>query len=276
LWILPAGYRGRAYHLLFIFSEMIAGIDVGARMTKVVILEDTRIIAKMAEEVGYHLGEIRKVFERAVMAAGTNPGDIGRIGVTGSGKELVDFADLRISEITSAAKGIGALLPEVRTLVEVGAEGCRVIRCERGKVINFLINDRCAAGTGSFFESMAGVLELGLEELGEISLSSKKAISISMQCVVFAESEVVGLMHARVPKEEIVWGICKAVAERIGGIVKGLGIAPPVGIAGGVAKNRGLVKALEDILQTKILVPSEPEFICAHGVGLISAERSSL
>jgi benzoyl-CoA reductase subunit D len=256
-----------------------AGIDMGAKTIKTVLMENNKIIAKSIGLGGFdQRASAEKVFNEALSLAKISRNDIGHITVTGIGrKEIIMHppisAEKEVTEVTAAAKGGTYLFPQVRTVIDVGAEEGRAIRCDaNGKVIDFAVNEKCAAGAGSFTEAMSRALELPMEEIGEISLSSEQVIPMNAQCAVFAESEVVSLVHAKTPKADIARAVNDAIASRIASMTRRIGMEKEVLLIGGVAKNKGFVKSLKDNLQTEIITTPDTEFIGAIGAAL-SAEK---
>jgi benzoyl-CoA reductase subunit D len=250
-----------------------AGIDVGAKFIKVLIIKDGKIIAKEKVFSGFEGKEnVEKLFNQTLQKAGISRDEINSITSTGSGRKVVDFATKSITEVTASAKGATSLYPEVHTVIDVGAEEGRSIRCNQyGKIIDFAINEKCAAGAGAFTEAMARALEIPLEEFGGLSLQSTKDIPMNAQCAVFAESEVVSLLHAKTPKKDIAKSINDAVASRITSMVRKVGFEKEIALIGGVAYNIGFIKSLETDLKEKIIIPQDPEYVCAYGAALISS-----
>ena len=174
------------------------------------------------------------------------------------------------------ALGGFSLFPSARTIIDVGAEEGRAVRCdERGRMVDFVINDKCAAGAGTFVEAMARALETKLEEMGPLSLKAKKAVPMNAQCTVFAESEVVSLIHSRVAKEDIARAIHDAMAGRIASMVLRVGVEKEVVLVGGVALNQGFVKPLQNELNTDLIVPEFPEYVGALGAAIIASREKS-
>ena len=167
------------------------------------------------------------------------------------------------------------MIPEARTVIDVGAEEGRGIKIEaNGKVIDFAVNEKCAAGAGAFAEAMSRALEVSLEEFGQLSLKSDKSIPMNAQCAVFAESEVVSLVHAKTPKQDISRAVHDAIASRIVSMVRRVGINKDVVLIGGLAYNPGFVDALTRGLETEVSVPDNPEYIGAMGAAIVAAERN--
>jgi len=255
---------------------IIAGIDVGARTVKVVVLRDGKVLARSLALTGFdQRGAAEQAFKEALQKAGLVAGDLVHVTSTGAGRKVVPFADDDVTEVGADARGATYLFPSARTVIDVGAEEGRAIRCdEKGRVLDFAINERCAAGAGSFTEAMARALEVGLEELGPLSLNAKSSVPMNAQCAVFAESEVVSLVHAKTPKEDISRAIHDAIASRISSMARRLAIEKDIALIGGVAKNPGFVDSLKRDLATDLLIPEEPEFVGALGASLIALERA--
>jgi benzoyl-CoA reductase subunit D len=251
-----------------------AGIDMGSKTVKVVILKDDKIIGKAVTLAGFEAKEAaEKAFATALKEAGISKDDIQAIVVTGAGRKNSPFSDREITEVGAGSKGATHLYPGARTVIDVGAEEGRAIRCgEGGKVIDFALNEKCAAGAGAFTESMSRALEVPIYELGALSLRSTNAIPMNAQCAVFAESEVVSLVHSKTPKEDIARAVHDAIASRIVSLARKVGFEPDVVLIGGVAYNKGFVDSLERALETKVIVPDNPEFIGAYGAALAAME----
>jgi predicted CoA-substrate-specific enzyme activase len=192
---------------------------------------------------------------------------------TGYGRVAVEFADTQVTEISCYARGIHHLYPEVMTVIDIGGQDSKVVAVgPGGKPLDFAMNDKCAAGTGRFLEVIARAMELDLEDMGPNALRARRAADISSTCTVFAESEVVTLVAEGVPREEIVAGICRSIARRVGGMARRVGVEPPVAFAGGVAKNVGVVRALEEVLGETLIVPEEPQIVGALGAALVARD----
>lgn len=244
-----------------------AGIDCGAKTAKAVILHGDTIVGKAIKPAGLDTrGAAEHVYREALKDAGISPDDIGKVVATGVGKQELLFKDGVVSEVGADARGIHFLLKDIRTVIDVGAEEARAIRIDsNGRVVDFAINEKCAAGTGAFAESMARILELSLDDFGRLSLESTEKITINAQCVVFAESDVVSLVHGQVSKPNMARAINNAIAERIVSMARRVGIEKEVAVIGGVSKNVGFVRTLEEALERRVVVPEDPEFIGALG-----------
>jgi benzoyl-CoA reductase subunit D len=252
----------------------VAGIDVGAKNIKIVLYADGKVLARGLEPAGMDAkSALEKVFARTLAKGGVERESLGQIIATGAGRKDVAFADGQITEVSAAAKAASMLFPSCRTVIDVGAEEGRAMRCDdKGKVIDFEVNEKCAAGAGTFTEAMARALEVSLEELGKLSLESKNSVPMNAQCAVFAESEVVSLIHQQTPKADIARAVHDAIASRIISMVRKIGFEPDVVLIGGVAKNPGFLDSLSRDLETDIAVPEHPEYICALGAALAAAE----
>jgi benzoyl-CoA reductase subunit D len=254
-----------------------AGIDMGAKNIKVVVLRDQQVVARSLVAGGFDaIATAHQAIGEALQAAGCGRADVQRLVATGAGRDEAPGKDGTITEVSAAARGAVHLFPEVRTVVDVGAEEGRAIRCdERGKVVDFAINEKCAAGAGAFTEAMARALEVPLEQLGPLSLKSTKPIPLNAQCTVFAESEVVSMIHANVAKEDMARAVHDAMASRIVSLVRKVGYNPPVALVGGLARNVGFVDALKRGLELDLLnIPQAPEYCAALGAALAAADQA--
>lgn len=252
-----------------------SGIDCGAKTAKTVILKDGRIIGKAGITAGFDLEKsIETSLAKAVEAAGIRRDDIEKIHGTGSGKASIIMAVKTINDIQAMARGAAFFFPKARTVVDVGAEETRTARLDAaGNPVDFAVNDKCAAGAGAFIEAMARALETPLEKLGPLALTTDKDVPINAQCAIFAESEVVGLIHSKVPRNEISKAIHDAMAGRVAAMVRRVGIAEDVVVMGGVANNPGFLAALKRLLNLEnIHVPDQPEFAAAVGAAITAAE----
>jgi len=259
-----------------VFPMMTAGIDCGAKNTKTVILRDGKTIGMGMVPTGFDQAEaVKASFEMAIRAADIWVKDIACIGGTGSGVRAIQEADIKVNDMKAMAAAANYFFPRARTVADVGAEEARVAKCdEKGVVVDFAINDKCAAGAGAFIEAMARALETSLTDMGPLALSSNKVIAMNAQCTIFAESEVVGLIHARTEKRDISKAIHDAMASRIVSMIRRIGVNPDVAIIGGVACNPGFVFALQKELGLeKIFIPEHPEFGAATGAAVVATKR---
>ncbi len=254
-----------------------AGIDCGAKNTKTVILKDGEIIGKGMVLTGFDQEKaVSASLEQALQAAGISKKDLDRIAGTGSGKEAVTIADAGVNDIKAMARAAGFFFESARTVADVGAEEGRAVKIdEKGNVLDFAINEKCAAGAGAFIEAMARALEVPLEEMGPMCLRSEKSIPMNAQCVIFAESEVVGLIHAKTDKADISRAIHDAMASRIVSMLRRVGVNEDVVLIGGVARNPGFVESVKRELKVeKIHIPDEPEYGAAAGAAVVAAEAA--
>ena len=253
-----------------------AGVDVGNKYAKVVVWDGQRVLARASRLTGFDQKEAAQgALAAALSDAGLSREQLGAVVATGAGKSEVPFADDRITEVGADARGALLLVPGVRTVVDVGAEEGRAIRLDAGgRVVDFAMNEKCAAGAGSFTESMARALEVDLTEMGPLSLKSTRLVPMNAQCAVFAESEVVSLIHARTSKEDIARAVNDAMASRIVSMTRRVGVEKEVVLIGGVARNVGFVQALEEGLAMKVLIPEAPEYVTALGAACAARERA--
>lgn len=252
----------------------VAGIDVGAKTIKVVLLNDGSVLARGIEPAGMDTqAAMDKVFKETLSDAGIQQSDLVHVVATGAGRKDVSFADGEVTEVSAAAKAAAYLFPTCRTVIDVGAEEGRATRCdENGKVVDFEVNEKCAAGAGTFTEAMARALEVSIEDLGKLSLESENAVPMNAQCAVFAESEVVSLIHQRTPKADIARAVHDAIASRITSMVRKIGFEPDVVLVGGVARNPGFLDSLHRDLETEIKIPENPEYAGALGAAITATE----
>jgi benzoyl-CoA reductase subunit D len=252
---------------------IVAGIDVGAVATKAVIIKDNKIIGKAKVLTGFELKEAAtKALEEAVGNAGIRRTDINHIGATGAGANTVDFADKTYEDVVADAAGANFIFPQARTVIDIGGEESRGIAVDgSGRVRDFALNEKCAAGTGAFVEAMARALEIEVEDIGELSLSSKEELQINAQCTVFAESEVVSLIHAETSKSDIARAVHEGIATRVVSMVRRSGIEDAVAVIGGVAYNKGFIDRLKARLGRNVLIPEDPQIIGAVGAAKLVA-----
>ncbi len=260
-------------------SDMfVAGIDCGAGNTQAVILKDAAVIGRAGVKTGFDRVEaVETALARALEEAGVERGDLAGIGGTGAGGNAVKTADVEVSEETAMAKGARFYFPGARTVAGVGAEEARAVRLgEDGEVEDRVVNERCAAGAGLFIESMSRALGIPLEEMGPLALASDRTVPMNAQCVVFAEFEVVRLLHSNTEKRDISRAVHDAVAGRIVSMLRRLGIAGDLVMIGGVACNPGIVEAVKrDLGLDRVHVPELPEYAAALGAALAAADTVS-
>jgi len=254
-----------------------AGIDCGAKNTKTIILKDGKIIGEGSVLTGFDQGKaVEESFAKALEDAGISEGDVGRTCGTGSGKNSIKNVAGLVNDIKAIAKAANFFFPNARTVTDVGAEEGRAVNIdEKGEVVDFAINEKCAAGAGAFIEAMGRVLETPLEEMGPLALKSDKEIPMNAQCVIFAESEVVGLIHAKTEKRDISKAIHDAMASRIVSMIWRVGVNEDVVMIGGVGYNPGFVESMKRELKVDTIhIPEEPEYGGAVGAAIVAAEEA--
>ncbi len=252
-----------------------AGIDMGSKNVKAVILQDGKVIGKAIEPAGLEQEEAAvRCFDAALKAAGITKDQISKIMATGAGRKVAPYATSDATEVSAGARGATFLYPNARTVVDVGAEEGRGIKTNAaGKVLDFAVNEKCAAGAGSFTESMARALQVSLQQFAEISLTSDRQIPMNAQCTVFAESEVVSLIHSNTTKQDIARAVHDAIAARIGAMVRRVGIEKDVVLIGGVAYNVGFQESLKRTLDLdSVIIAEEPEYVGAIGAAVLATE----
>lgn len=253
-----------------------AGIDCGAKNTKTIILQDGDIIGKGSVLTGFDQEKAIEIsMAEAVGAAGISREDIEKIGGTGSGSNSIKMADVLINDIKAMGKGAHYFFANARTVADVGAEEGRAAKLdEKGNPVDFVINEKCAAGAGAFIETMGRALETPLEEMGPLALKSDKVIPMNAQCVIFAESEVVGLIHAKTEKQDISKAIHDAMASRIVSMIRRIGVNEDVVMLGGVGYNPGFVETMRRELNLeKLYIPENPEYGEAVGAAVVAGEE---
>lgn len=253
----------------------VAGIDIGSLSTEVVLLDNGKILASIIIPTGSNSrAAAEKAMEMALTRCNLSMGEIDFLVATGYGRVSVPFNSKKVTEITCHGKGAFYLYPQARTVIDIGGQDSKVIRLnEKGKVVDFVMNEKCAAGTGRFLEVMAQALEVDLQEMSRLAFLAKRKISISSMCTVFAESEVISLIAEGCPREDIIKGIIDSVVDRTLSMAHRVGIEEKVVMTGGVAKNKALVWQLQDSLGVKIIVPEEPQIVGALGAALVAEEE---
>jgi bzd-type benzoyl-CoA reductase Q subunit len=252
-----------------------AGVDVGSVSSQAVILADGELYAYSSMRTGSDSPEsARKAMDWALEGTGIDLEDIHYIVGTGYGRVNVPFAQRAITEIACHARGANAMFgASVRTILDVGGQDCKAIRCDaRGKVATFLMNDKCAAGTGRGMEVFADLLALPITQMGQMSLEvAEEPPPVSSTCVVFAKSEASALLRAGWPKNRVLAAYCSAMVHRIAILLNRVGVEPELAITGGIAKNIGIVKRLEDEIGMKALAPKyDPQIAGAFGAALFA------
>jgi len=256
------------------FIIYFAGIDLGSTVTKAVIIDaDGRICSRVIGPTGAeHRRLANKVMEEALEQADLPFDVISYVIATGYGRVNVPFADREITELTCHARGVVSFFPNVRVAIDIGGQDAKGLQIKDGKLVDFVMNDKCAAGTGRFLEIVADALGLRVGELGDISLKSTNKVNVSSTCTIFAQQEIVSRISEGVPLEDILAGLHDAIASRVARMVKRLKIEPDVVLTGGVAKNIGVVNAMKENLGCEVLVPEDPLLSGALGAALLGKE----
>jgi len=259
--------------------RLVAGIDCGSGYTKAVLIEaaeeGARVLGKGRVRTGTNLEDAaKKALEQALEQAGAAREDVAYVATTGFGRYSIPFRDIQITEITSAARGAHSLFPESICVLDIGSQSTRAVRLrDAGKVKSFKTNDKCAAGSGMFLARAAKYLGIEVEQIGELSLSAQNPHPISSICAVLAESEIINHVSAGVSVEDILRGIHDSLAERAGAMLKRVGMQKELTLIGGVARQRGMIKALEERLQVQVHVPEDCDSVCALGAALLGRLR---
>lgn len=250
------------------------GIDIGSGWTKAAVCENKKLLVFAITPSGGDYKKATKVVVNKVFKQlHIKEHDIAYTVATGYGANMADFANDTSSDISCHAKGINFLFPAVRTVIDIGAQFTRVIKMDHnGKIVNFIMNEKCAGGSGKFLQVTAKILHVNLEELGKMSITSKNPVEFTTACAVFAESEAISRISEGARPEDIVAGIHKAMASKIITLVTRVGLTTAIAITGGGGKDKGLVSAIERELKEKTLVPDEPQITAALGAALIASE----
>ena len=249
------------------------GIDVGSITAKVAVLKDGKIMGENLMFTGYNAQKAgKKVFEEVMSDLKLDPGSLSRIIATGYGRNSVTFADKTMTEITCHAVGAHFINPAIRSIIDIGGQDSKtVVIDKKGNVKDFTMNDKCAAGTGRFLEVMARALEVDLDEFGNISQKADQPATISSLCTVFAESEIISLIARGEKRRNIIAGIHNSISSRVLAMARRIGLPPPIMMTGGVARNSGVVRALEAKCGQPIEVSPKAQVIGAIGAALIAA-----
>ena len=255
---------------------LVAGIDMGAKLSKSIILDgERRVCGKSTVRTRPDFPAVaREVLDLALERAGLKASDLSYIATTGFGRYNVPFRDIQITDITCVGRGAVFLFPKTRTVLDIGAQSTRALRVhETGKVREFRTNDKCAAGAGGFIERAAKYLEVKIEQVGDLSLQADKPQTISSVCAVLAESEIINHVSSGETVENILRGVHLSLASRALALLKRAGMEDEVTFVGGVARQKGMIKALEETLKRKINVSEEPEMVGALGAALLALRR---
>lgn len=251
-----------------------AGVDIGSTMTKVALIdESSNLVSAVKGPTGpEHRQLANEVMRQALEKVSLQIDDISCIVATGYGRVNVPFADRQITELSCHARGVSSIFPNVRTAIDIGGQDAKCMKIDNGRLISFVMNDKCAAGTGRFLEVTAATLGVKLEDMGDIALKATKRIQISNLCTIFAQQEVVALLSRGERLEDIVAGLHNALASRVAALAQRLGIEPDLVLTGGGAKNTGMVRAVKESLGRELLVPEEPLLTGALGAAILAGE----
>ncbi len=253
-----------------------AGVDVGSTQTKAVIVdEDRNIVARSLLDTGANVVRAaEEAFSRALADGRLQEEEVEYVVGTGYGRYRVTFGNSQVTEISCHGRGAVQLFPGTRTVVDMGGQDTKAIRVsESGEIVDFCMNDKCAAGTGRFLGAAAAALDIPIGELGETALRSQKATRISTTCTVFAESEVLSWLGKGKRIEDILWGVHASIASRSAGLLRRVGIEEEITFTGGVTRNVGMIRALEDRLGAKLNVSEECQYMGALGAALFALDR---
>ena len=252
-----------------------AGIDVGSLTAKAIILGEDKVLAQSLRPTGSDSrGAGEKAMSAALAEAGLTPADIDYTVATGYGRSALPSADATVTEISCHARGAVWQLPNTRTILDMGGQDCKAIRCDSsGAITDFVMNDKCAAGTGRFIEIMASLFDVSLSDVGPLSLKTRfGATPISSTCVLFAKTEALSLLREGADRNDIIAGVCDALVGRILALLRKVGIQADLAISGGIAKNSGIVKRIAGKTGFEPQVPEEPQVVGALGAALFAKD----
>jgi len=248
------------------------GIDIGSGTSKGVITKDGKLEAYhlLLSGVNYRMAA-QKLREELLAKLGLSPEDVAYTVATGQGSGNVPFSNQQVADIRCCAKGINHIFPSVRTVIDVQGQSSQIIRLnEKGQVINFVVSEKCAAGSGRFLDVISNVLQLELKDIGPLSLKSKNPVIFTTGCAVFGESEAVSRVSEGISKEDILAGIHKALADKMSALVDRVGLEEQCAISGGGGLNIGLIKRVEEKLGVQLLVPPQPQLVTAFGAAIMA------
>jgi predicted CoA-substrate-specific enzyme activase len=254
----------------------VIGIDIGSAFSKAVVMAGGKIVSDHVMPSGgnYRL-TARTVAKKALAKTKLSFKDADYIVATGYGASNAKLANEVVSDLSCQGRGVSYLFPSARTVIDIGGQFTRVFRVnDKGRVTAFLQSEKCAAGSGRFLQVIARVLQVKLEDIGELSLKSKNKVDFNTGCAVFAESEAISRIAEGTQKEDILAGLHRTLAAKIQSLVERVGLAPDCAVVGGGAKDIGLVRSIENSLGCKLLLPEEPQIVAALGAALIAEEKS--
>ncbi|MEG0250623.1 MAG: acyl-CoA dehydratase activase [Peptostreptococcus sp.] len=248
----------------------VLGVDIGSTASKGVVMDENQnILSSIIIPYGTGTSGPQKLNQEILDVTGMNISDFDKVVATGYGRMKYDGADKQISELSCHAKGVVHLIPSVRTIIDIGGQDAKALKIDKnGRLESFVMNDKCAAGTGRFLDVMSKILETDISNLGELDKKADNQIMISSTCTVFAESEVISNLSEGVSIENIIAGIHDSVAKRVSSLAKRIGLREDIVLVGGVATNSGVVRAMNDVLGHEVIVPDEAQLTGAIGAAL--------
>ncbi len=251
------------------------GIDLGTQRVQVIVLKDGSVASRAQALSGFDPTKAaEQAVDEAIKKANFKLSEVECFAATGSAMDMAPYMARTVSMMSADAKAGVFLFPKAHTIIDVGAEEARAVKCdERGVMVDFVVNERCAAGAGAFIEAMARALEVKLEDMGPLAIKAERASPINASCVIFGESDVVSLIHRQESKPEIARAVYDAMADRISSMVHRLGLNPDIILVGGVAKDVGFVASLNRKLGINVMIPEYPEYAGALGAAIIAATR---
>lgn len=255
-----------------------AGVDVGSTQTKAVLLEgngNVKVLARALTDTGANVQKAaQNAFEQCCRAAGIDCADVGYVVGTGYGRYKISFGNAQMTEISCHARGAHFLCPGTRTVIDMGGQDSKAISVgASGEVLDFVMNDKCAAGTGRFLANAAEVMGIGLDEIGPLALKVKRAVKITTVCTVFVESDILSYLAQGKRPEDILGGVHLAIAKRTLSLARRVSIEPEITMTGGVARNIGMVRALEQVLGRSMQVSPDAHFMGAVGAAIFALEK---
>jgi len=255
-----------------------AGVDVGSTQTKAVLLADNggrRILARKLTDTGANVQKAaERAFDLCCEEAGIRPADVGFVVGTGYGRYKISFGNAQLTEISCHARGAHFLCPATRTVIDMGGQDSKAISVgPSGEVLDFVMNDKCAAGTGRFLANAAEVIGIGLDEIGPLALAATRPVKIATVCTVFVEADILSYLANGKKPEDILGGVHLAIAKRTLSLARRVNIEQEITMTGGVARNAGMVHALEEVLGTKMNVSDDAHFVGAIGAAIFALEK---
>lgn len=255
----------------------VGGVDVGSTQTKAVVLDDQRQIRgrSLIDTGAVITGTARNAYAAALLDAGISPSDVAHVVGTGYGRYNVTFGDSQVTEISCHARGAKYLFPNTRTVLDIGGQDTKAIRVgDDAQVLDFSMNDKCAAGTGRFLGAAAFALDRPLSDLGPLALQAKNPVKITTTCTVFAETEIINWLARGKKMEDVLMGVHRGIAQRSLSLLRRVGVEAEVTFTGGVTRNVAMIRILEEMLQTHLNVSPDAHYMGAIGAALFALERA--